>query len=133
MNPLDPRVDELDELAINILKQRKTVDVPTIAAALGITQSSARRTLDRLRHQNRVHEQRNGRFVTFIYGGSVAPKRETPEYKPFGGVNWASSTMRPGCQDFLKAPSVVHGQPVEHRAPMHGCTSSAARFSGEAK
>jgi len=134
MRTLLDELFEFDEKAIALLKQHGSADAPMIAAALGITPQAVRRMMNRLKGQNRVHEQRSGRFISYVYGGSVVPKREVHiPSGDFHGVNWASSTMRPGCQDFLKAPSLVHGQPVEHRAPMHGCTSSAARFSGEAK
>jgi hypothetical protein len=134
MKTLLDELFEFDEKAIALLKQHGSADAITIAAALGITPQSARRMMNRLKGQNRVHEQRAGRFINYVYGGSVVPKREVHIPRgDFNGVNWASATMRPGCQDFLKAPSVVHGEHVPHRAPMHGCTSSAARSAGEAK
>jgi hypothetical protein len=134
MKALEDRLAEFDEAAIAILKQRGSTDATTLAAALGITPQAARRMMGRLKAQHRVHEQRAGRFITYIYGSNATPLRErsVPAGK-FDGVNWASSTMRPGCQDFLDAPSLVHGEHIPHRAPMHGCVSSAARFSGEAK
>jgi hypothetical protein len=133
MKTLLDEIFELDEQAIALLKQRGSADAPSLALALGISPQAARRMMERLKAQHRVHEERAGRFVTYVYGGNVVQKREPIEYKPFTGVNWANSTMRPGCQDFLNAPSLVQGEQVPHRAPMHGCVSSAARFAGEAK
>ena len=130
MKTLLDELFEFDEKAIALLKQRGSSDAPSIAQALGITPQAARRMMERLKHQHRVHEERSGRFVTYVYGGNVVPKREPLEYKPFTGVNWSNSTMRPGCQDFLKAPSLVHGERVPHRAPIHGCVSSAPQVVG---
>ena len=133
MKTLLDELFEFDEKAIALLKQRGSSDAPSIAEALGITPQAARRMMNRLKAQHRVHEQRSGRFLTYFYGGNVAPKRDPIEYKPFTGVNWSNSTMRPGCQDFLKAPSLVHGERVEHRAPIHGCVSSAPQVVGGTK
>ena len=133
MKTLLDEIFELDEQAIALLKQRGSADAPSIALALGISPQAARRMMERLKAQHRVHEERAGRFVTYVYGGNVVQKREPIEYKPFTGVNWANSTMRPGCQDFLNAPSLVHGERVEHRAPIHGCVSSAPQVVGGTK
>jgi DNA-binding Lrp family transcriptional regulator len=131
MNLLEERLDARDNEALAVLKQRGSVDIQGLAEVLGITRQAAARTLERLKAQHKIHERRSGRYLSYVYGGMPAPKREPVEYKPFSGVNWANSTMRPGCQDFLKAPSLVHGQRVEHRAPIHGCVSSAPQVRSE--
>jgi hypothetical protein len=132
MKFLPEESEELDNRAIEIIQQFGSVDAPELASILGITAQSARRLLTRLVSWGTLHAKRTGRLVRFSYGGEPAPKREASEYKPFDGVNWASSTMRPGCQDFLKAPSLVHGERIEHRAPIHGCVSSAPQVRSEA-
>lgn len=38
--------------------------------------------------------------------------------KTFLGVDWSTSTMRPGCQDFLKCPSRRGDGLHPHRAPI---------------
>lgn len=38
--------------------------------------------------------------------------------KPFAGVDWSTSTQRPGCQDFLACPSRRGDTLHEYRAPM---------------
>lgn len=134
MKTLLDELFEFDEKAIALLKQRGSADAPSIAEALGITPQAVRRMMERLKNQHRVHEQRTGRFVSYVYGGNVVPKREV--FVPSGefkGVDWSNSTMRPGCQDFLKAPSLVHGERVEHRPPIHGCVSSAPQVVGGTK
>jgi DNA-binding Lrp family transcriptional regulator len=132
MKVLEERLVARENEALAVLKQRGSVDTQELAEVLGITRQAAARVLERLKAQHHIHERRAGRYVSYVYGGMPAPKREPVEYKPFSGVNWANSTMRPGCQDFLKAPSLVHGERVEHRAPIHGCVSSAPQVRSEA-
>ena len=126
MKFLPDEAEELDNQAIETIKQRGAVDAPELAGILGITPQSARRILTRLAGRGTLSTRREGRFVRFSYGGNVPPKREPIQYKPFSGVNWASSTMRPGCQDHLQIPSLMNEERIPHRTPVHGCVSSAA-------
>lgn len=48
--------------------------------------------------------------------------------KPNHGIDWERSTLRPGCQDFLKVPTLVDGKRKDHVAPVHGCVSNSPRF-----
>lgn len=53
-------------------------------------------------------------------GAQAAPKH---------GTDWTQSTLRPGCQDFLKAPALVNGKRKDHVAPVHGCVASSPQFN----
>jgi hypothetical protein len=43
--------------------------------------------------------------------------------KPFTGVDWSTSTQRPGCQDFLKCPSRRGDGLHEYRQPLLNASS----------
>jgi hypothetical protein len=42
---------------------------------------------------------------------------------PFTGVDWSTSTQRPGCQDFLKCPSRRGDGLHEYRKPLLNASS----------
>lgn len=131
MKFLPEETQELDSRAIEIIKQRGSVDAPELAAVLGITPQSSRRMLIRMQSWGQLHVKRAGRLVRFAYGGDPVPTRERAEYKPFNGVDWAGSTMRLGCQDHLQIPSLMNEERVPHCPPVHGCVSSAAQLRRE--
>lgn len=51
------------------------------------------------------------------------PVEQTYKAKPFAGVDWSSSLMRPGCQDFLKCPSRRADGLHEYRPPILNASS----------
>lgn len=53
--------------------------------------------------------------------GPTAATHNTPWNGVCPGLNWAQSTLRPGCQDFLAVPSLRGQQRVPHRAPIAAC------------
>lgn len=51
--------------------------------------------------------------------------------KPFLGVDWSTSTMRPGCQDFLKHPSRRGDALHPYVPPMLNASSIKQPLKGE--
>ena len=61
-----------------------------------------------------------------------APKSgKSAVYETFRGVDWSMSIHRPGCQDFLKHPSLRGGERYPHRPPigMRGASKEVHRYA----
>ena len=64
----------------------------------------------------------------FIHHSKLrASPTEQRQFTPWRGVDWSVSTMRPGCLDHERIPSLRGDQRVPHMPPQHFATSSVAQ------
>ena len=74
----------------------------------------------------RWHKPGPGRFIHHSKLRAT-PLAQPEKTEPWRGVDWSVSTMRPGCLDHERIPSLRGDQRVPHMPPQHFATSSVAQ------
>ena len=74
----------------------------------------------------RWHKPGPGRFIHHSKLRAT-PQAQPEKTEPWRGVDWSVSTMRPGCLDHERIPSLRGDQRVPHMPPQHFATSSVAQ------
>lgn len=126
--------------AERILRDKGPLTAPELAEAMGVLHPAAMRYLEVLTEQKRAKcTGQEGRASVWTWLPPSDSQRVGPAYrgpvggKPFKGVDWSTSLLRPGCQDHLLHPSRRGDEYVPHMPPINGCVgdlrdrTSAAR------
>ena len=115
-----------DAEILKLIKQKEPISVLELSELTGRTKNSVTNSVNRLKAKLEISSKRKGNTNYWTYGTTpVEPKPE--RYRPTGywtGDKFNPASNRPGCLDFLNAPSNINGTLKPYKTPMHGCVST---------
>ncbi len=111
--------------ALQLLMTRKApISAVELAEELGVMQKTAQSALRELciRGQAtvigcRINKNNSKSKLYEWVGTTKAASKEPPKYTPWSGVDWSASTLRAGCIEHERIPSLRNGRRVQHRPP----------------
>ena len=117
---------ELDKLVSQLFTQYGELTKPRLAQLTGKSVTSFEHCLPRLIESGFIHTVRIKNRIYYRLGKAQNQPKDD-RYQPMGiykGDTFNPATNRPGCLDFLNAPSLMGGKRVPYKTPMHGCVST---------
>jgi hypothetical protein len=121
---------ELDQLVTQLFTHYGELTKPRLAQLTGKHVTSFEHCLPRLIESGFIHSVRVKNRV-FYRLGKASNQASNGRSKPQGtytGEDLNTAFNRPGCLDFLEAPSLMGDKRIPYRPPMHGCVSTASNF-----
>jgi len=117
---------ELDKLVSQLFTHYGELTKPRLAQLTGKHVTSFEHCLPRLIESGFIHSVRVKNRV-FYRLGKASNQPQAQRFQSSGtytGDGFNPAVNRPGCLDFLEAPSLMGGKRLPYRTPMHGCVSS---------
>lgn len=121
----------MDAELLKIIKQHGQINVRDLARITDRSVTSCENAVKRMQERHEIHLVRKGNRNMWVYGTRQQAEQKE-RYTPTGyytGDKFNPANNRPGCLDFLDAPSLMGDKRVPYKTPMHGCVSSAIRNS----
>ena len=122
---------ELDKLVCQLFTHYGELTKPRLAQLTGKSDTSFDYCLARLTEAGFIHSVRIKNRIYYRLGKAQNQPKDD-RYHPMGiykGDAFNPANNRPGCLDFLEAPSLMGGKRVPYKTPMHGCVSSVNKFA----
>ncbi len=111
-----------------LMSLKEPISAVELAKELGVMEKTAQSALRELciRGQAtvigcRINKNKSKSKLYELAGTTKAAGKEPIKYTPWTGVDWSASTIRPGCLDHERLPSLRNGRRVQHRAPFAMC------------
>jgi hypothetical protein len=121
---------ELDQLVLELFMQHGELTKPRLAQLTGGNKNSFQHCLPRLIALDLIHSVRikNRMFYRLGKASNQASNGRSMPQGTYTGEDLNTAFNRPGCLDFLEAPSLMGDKRIPYRPPMHGCVSTASNL-----
>ena len=117
---------------IKLLKHREHLTVQQMASLMGISEEVTRRLVNVMVDRKDLvpvyMTKSRMSYRLWSHERDYVEVKHVQKFVPqglFTGVDWNPERNRPGCQEFLKIPSLMGAKRVGYRVPMHGALEGA--------